>query len=112
MLQGGRRPDIDAAIKSAAFFGCSIVLDEGAEEAVGLWEEHLPAWNAWCEISGQWRTTALMSDRGSKVVWIGLDYAAARAGLDLAGISITPECWSDIRLIEAGALKELNRNGR
>jgi len=55
---------------------------------------------------------ALVADSAAKVVWIGLDYTAARAGLELAGISITPECWSDVRVIEEGALMELNQNGR
>lgn len=47
-----------------------------------------------------------------RIVWVGLDYAAARAGLDLAGLTITPEIWAQVRLIEAGAREELNADGR
>ena len=43
------------------------------------------------------------------MIWLGLDYAAARAGLDLAGIEMTPDLWSEVRAIEAGAIEELNR---
>lgn len=39
---------------------------------------------------------------------MGLDYAAARDGLEMAGITVSPETWNDLRLIEAGALNELN----
>lgn len=70
------------------------------------------AWRAWCAISGQWRSISLSSETGTKVVWLGLDYAAARHGLDLAGISIEPECWEEVRVIEAAATEELNRSGR
>lgn len=35
---------------------------------------------------------------------IGLDYAGARAGLELAGIAMTPALWEQVRLIEAGAV--------
>lgn len=44
-----------------------------------------------------------------RVHWTGLDYAAAQAGLSLAGLSLTPEAWNDLRLIEAGAIEEMNR---
>jgi hypothetical protein len=36
---------------------------------------------------------------------IGLDYAAARAGLEAEGIEVTPEVWRDLRAIEAGAVQ-------
>lgn len=52
-------------------------------------------------VAGQWRITP-----GGKV--IGLDYGAVRAGLDLAGITVTPDLWSDVQLIEGGALRGLN----
>lgn len=43
-----------------------------------------------------------------RALWLGLDYAAARAGLDLAGITPSPVVWQQLRLIEAGALEVLN----
>jgi hypothetical protein len=48
----------------------------------------------------------------ARVVWIGLDYAAARAGLELAGLEVTPEVWADLRAIEEGAIEGMNRRER
>lgn len=39
---------------------------------------------------------------------VGLDYAAVRAGLDLAGIEMTPGRWGELRMIELGARRALN----
>lgn len=74
----------------------------------GIWEWHVPAWNAWCVISGQWRCVSVATMERAKLIWLGIDYAAAAAGLALAGVQITPEIWADVRQIEAGAVKELN----
>lgn len=41
---------------------------------------------------------------------IGLNYANAKAGLELAGIDVTPDLWDDILVIEAGALPALNES--
>lgn len=87
--------------------GLTLELDDprGAE----IWAEHLPAWRAWCTISGQWRTAPLGTMERAKLIFVGLDYTAARHGLDLAGIGVSPDQWDDIRSIEAGAIEELNR---
>ncbi|MFD1914112.1 DUF1799 domain-containing protein [Halodurantibacterium flavum] len=77
-------------------------------EPDGLWPDHVDAALAFLAISGQWRGLALAD---GSVRWIGLDYTAAQAGLALAGLTVTPELWSEIRLIEAGAVEELNRRG-
>lgn len=67
----------------------------------------MPALSAFLAVSGQWRHRTL----GQKATeWIGLDYGAVRAGLDLAGIVIAPDTWAELRLIEAGARDELNRD--
>jgi hypothetical protein len=42
--------------------------------------------------------------------WIGLDYAAAAAGLAGAGIETTPEIWSGLRVMESAARNVLNGN--
>lgn len=41
-------------------------------------------------------------------VYVGLDHAGARAGLDLAGISVTPDQWAALRVIASGAASKLN----
>lgn len=69
----------------------------------GLWPRHEAALDAFLAIAGQWRVAP--SGR-----FLGLDYAAARAGLDLAGIEMTPDLWSEVQEIEAGARTGLNGN--
>lgn len=73
---------------------------------VGLWGCHLDALNAFLELAGQWRC---IGPAGGGMVWVGLDYAAAPAAFALAGITVTPERWRELRVIEAGAIEELNR---
>lgn len=70
----------------------------------GIWRDHVTALRAYLAIADQWRVVA----GGSGALWLGLDYGAARAGLDLAGIAVSPEVWADVQLIEAGAKAALN----
>lgn len=74
-----------------------------------IWSEHLVAWHAWCAVSGQWRVVPVVGFESSRMIWQGLDYSAARAGFELAGIKMTPDLWDEVRTIEAGAAEELNR---
>ncbi len=87
--------------------GLTLIAPE--EEGVEIWAEHLPAWNAWRAISGQWRTAPVSTMERARVIFVSIDYTAARHGLDLAGIEVSPEIWDDVRSIEAGAVEELNR---
>ncbi len=66
-----------------------------------MWADHVPAFEAFLVVSGQWRMT------GTGHV-LGLDYTAVRAGFDLAGVSVTPDLWAEVQLIEAGARRALN----
>ena len=95
---------------AARVFGLTIETHDAVHED-GLWEEHLPGWQAWCAVSSQWRTIPLSGPGGAKVIWVGLDYGAAHAALGLAGLTVTPETWADVRAIERGAIEELNRRG-
>ena len=76
-----------------------------AREDHGLWPEHVAAFRAFLAVCGQWHIVAGMS--GGRVT--GLDYARAQAGFALAGFDVSPDLWSEIRLIEAGAVEEMNR---
>ena len=53
----------------------------------------------------QWRR--IIAPDGT-ILTTGLDYAAARAGLELAGIEVTPELWAEIQVIEFGAMTAMN----
>lgn len=91
--------------------GVKLILAEPDDD--GIWDTHVPAFQAFQVVAGQWRTQVVtitaMGTTATRVLWIGLDYAAARSGLELAGIAITPDLWSEVRDIETGAIEELNR---
>lgn len=70
-----------------------------------IWAEHVPAVRAFLSIQTQWRGLAL-ADGSTR--WIGLDYAAARAGLELSGQTVPPEVWEGVRIIEIAACSALN----
>lgn len=89
----------------ARFFGLDLGAALDPEPGEGVWPENVAAVEAFLEVGGQWRT-ATRGDGG--VLWIALDYTAARAGLELAGVAITPELWADLRIVAAGARAVLN----
>ncbi len=76
----------------------------GEDAATGVWPEHVAAVEAFLAIAGQWRMVAGMGG----MLALGLDYAGAQAGLELAGIETTPALWAEIRAIEAGAKAAMN----
>ncbi|AGH58014.1 hypothetical protein RHVG_00049 [Rhodovulum phage RS1] len=112
MIEAGRywaRGDFDGSIpdearEDAARFGLDLSEESLAPEPFEIWAEHWPAVSAFLTISTQWRVAA--SGFGSR--YLGLDYSGVEAGLRLAGITLSPEQWDDLRSIEAGAMKELN----
>lgn len=77
----------------------------GALEESGIWAGNLPALEAYLAVRSQMRV-AVMPTGG--LVRLGLDYAAAEAGLRLAGIEVTPGTWADLRIIEQAAIAALN----
>jgi hypothetical protein len=56
---------------------------------------------AFLAVCNQWRVVPA-GLAGARV--IGLDYTAARAGLRLAGIGITPDLWAAVQVIEGAAV--------
>lgn len=70
----------------------------------GVWPENWPALIAFLTVCTQFR--ALPFREG--FIALGLDYTGARAGLDMAGIEVTPALWADVQQIEAAAVAALN----
>lgn len=101
-LSAGSR---SAALSEAALWGIDPALLEPKDHEDGVWEIHADALRAFLAVKGQWRVVP----GDARFVWLGLDYTAVQAGLDLAGISLSPEQWSDVQSIEAGALEAMNR---
>jgi hypothetical protein len=94
-------------VADARRWGIDPALLQDEDEEAGLWEVNLPALEAFSVIGTQWRVLSLGEGR---LLYLGLDYAAAAAGLALAGLTLPPDLWSDVQVIEAGALGALNRN--
>lgn len=92
--------------EDCAFFGIPPeTLSASAHPQTGLWPEHVAAVETFLAISGQWR---VLPRWGAPPHYLGLDYAAAEAGLRLAGVTVSPARWEEVRLIECGAMAELN----
>lgn len=72
-----------------------------------MWPENAPAVEAFLAAATQWRVVA----GPERLRVVGLDYAGARAGWDLAGIAMTPALFADVRIMEAAAIAALNEGG-
>lgn len=70
-----------------------------------VWEENWPIVQAFTAISTQWRTAPLGLG-GYR--YLGLDYTAAQAGLQLAGITVNEDQWKGVRAMERAATRHLN----
>lgn len=79
--------------------------DTAPGDETEVWAENWDIVSAFCAVFSQWRVTVLPSGR---LLYSGLDYAGARAGLDCAGFAITPDLWSGIRIMESEARQALN----
>jgi hypothetical protein len=83
------------------------LIQDDDEDEDGVWAENLDALNAFMRIQTQWVVAGIGM---AGLVTIGLNYASAKAGLELAGIDVTPDLWDDILVIEAGAVPALNES--
>lgn len=95
----------DEAAQDAVAWGLDPDLFAPVEDTdSGIWDQHLPAFEAFLAVATQWRSASGME--GLKV--IGLDYTAVKAGFDLAGIDCPPAVWADVRVIESAAMVAFN----
>lgn len=100
MLADARAAGMDEA-SLAALRG-----DLEGDEAEGLLPVNLPVIRAWLTACGtQWRTGSAGMGR---LVWIGLDYAGVRVGLEAQGIAVTPALWGGLQVMEQAAIAALN----
>jgi hypothetical protein len=84
----------------------------------GVWPENWETVQAFLAVSLQWRVVSRggggFAGMGGGVIapmvpmFVGLDYAGVRAGLDAEGITVTPELWRGLRVMEAAACAVLN----
>lgn len=101
----------DEAAQDAQLFGfpeelIQAVAQAGQEQGeFGVWRENWDTVCAFAAVVSQWRAAPLA--RGG-LHFIGLDYTAARAGLDAEEIPVTPTLWRGLREMEAAARDVLN----
>jgi hypothetical protein len=81
-------------------------LSAAAGEDAEVWEENAAIVEAFLAASTQWRVAGTFGG----LVFLGLDYAGARAGIEAAGIEITPELWAGLRVMEQAACAALNED--
>lgn len=74
-----------------------------APQSGGVWPDNAPAVTAFLRVARQWRVYP-----NGRVG--GLDYTAAEAGLRLAGITVDPDLWAGIQLVESGAVAAMNKD--
>jgi len=80
----------------------------GRGDGAGVWPQNAAIVTAFLLVASQWRTGLRITDAGVRTVFIGLDYAAARAGLDALGVAVTPALFAGVMVMEMAAAKALN----
>lgn len=77
-----------------------------------VWEENWQAVTIFMAVQTQWRTAALGGLAGG-LIFMGLDYAAALAVIDLYGIigDDRKRVFDDLRIMEDAAMAVLNGSG-
>lgn len=70
-----------------------------------VWPDNMSIVHLFLTIATQWRVASLTDGR---LHWLGLDYAAARAGLDLAGATASAAQWAGVQVMERAAAAALN----
>jgi hypothetical protein len=56
----------------------------------------------------QWRTAPIGAAGTVKVVWLGLDYCAAKVAIEALGLALTGELFAGLRVMELEARAALN----
>lgn len=83
-------------------------LDGGVAGAVAVWSHHVGIVRAFLALASQWRTTLEPREGGFRLLWIGLDYAAAPVAFGALDITITPRLWQGLTVMEFHARAALN----
>lgn len=75
------------------------------EETGRCWPRHRRVLDRFLAVSSQWRTA---SGGMGAPVYLGLDYASAKAALDGLGHDMTPDDWHGLQVMEAAAASAIN----
>lgn len=110
------KPETDAArfemdAQSIANLREALRRDDGTidDDVCEVWPEHWATVCAFVAVTTQWRTVSIGGGfNPSRTIFVGLDYSAARTGLEAEGIAVTPTLWRELRVMEAEACRMLN----
>jgi len=95
----------DKAIDDASVLGATpesiAALHGEKEESFEIDPENWDAFTAFLSVATQWA----MASHGGPT---GLDYQRVKAGLEMAGVDVTPELFGKLRVIERAALNAMN----
>jgi hypothetical protein len=102
--------DRDDALGDAKLLGLDFSASDLLPGQEGkVWEDHVPALEAFLSVSTQWQLTGLAD---GKIFAAGLDYGGVKKGLKMAGIKMTRRLWAELRMIEFGARRAMNGNAQ
>ncbi|WP_257195879.1 MULTISPECIES: DUF1799 domain-containing protein [unclassified Bradyrhizobium] len=118
MIEGARHAGMDADSLVALREEIEGGLPKDDAEFTRIWPDNVPAVEAFLAVATQWRVVACspggaLGPGGGAIgpsvpIYLALDYAAVRAGLDAEGIAVTPELWRGLRVMEQAAAAALN----
>lgn len=77
----------------------------------GVWPANAPIVDAFLAVCTQWRTGLGIRDGVFRLVFVGLDYAAAAAVFAATGRVLSADDWAGLQTIEIGARDALNGAG-
>ena len=89
------------AVLKGQFWGIDPAQLHNEPQGDGVWPENIEAVRGFLSVCNQWRVIPL-GMAGAQMM--GLDYTAARNGLEMMGMTITPGLWAQIQMVETGAL--------
>jgi hypothetical protein len=112
VLEDARRFGMDE--QSLANLREAMVAPAVTDDQTGVWPENWDIVLAFLSVDTQWRIATIGGGGFAPAlpVYVGLDYAAVRAGLEAEEIVITPELWRGLRVMEAEACTALNEGNR
>lgn len=118
MIEGARNAGMDADSLAALRETIDGPATAADDEFDRIWPENIPVVEAFLAVATQWRVLACsvggaIGPAGGALaptvpVYISLDYAAVRAGLDAENIAVTPQLWRGLRVMESAAAAALN----
>jgi hypothetical protein len=73
------------------------------EDDVRLWHHHIKAFEALKAAATQWRVVLVATPAGLGTRVLGLDYAGVKVALDMSGITLSPDEFRQLCVLEDAA---------